>query len=228
MISLTDIPLDSEWAQYLNVEFQTPAMFALQSFLNTQFGKGAVVYPPLESVFSAFNATPLSKVRVVILGQDPYHGEGQAHGLSFSVPKGESIPPSLRNIYKELQVDLNCSMPSHGNLMDWAEQGVFLLNSVLTVEQAVAGSHQKKGWEQFTDRVIKVINDQSNGVVFMLWGSYAQKKGRVIDESKHLVLSAPHPSPLSSYRGFFGCQHFSKANAYFIEQGRSSIDWQIR
>lgn len=228
MITLSDISLDSEWAEHLNVELQSQHMLQLQAFLKKQLDQGVTVYPPLPLVFSAFNATPLNAVKVVILGQDPYHAEGQAHGLSFSVPKAEPIPPSLRNIFKELQTDLNCNMPDHGSLVDWAEQGVFLLNSVLTVEEALAGSHQKKGWEQFTDRVIKTINSQCDGVVFMLWGGYAQKKGRIIDESKHLVLSAPHPSPLSSYRGFFGCQHFSKANAYLLEQGRSSIDWQIR
>lgn len=227
-MKLSDIPLNPEWAELLNTEFNSPSMLLLEQFINEQLAQNVVIYPRLNDIFSAFNMTPLTKVKVVILGQDPYHGEGQAHGLSFSVPTHHAIPPSLRNIYKELQVDVNCTMPEHGNLSDWAEQGVFLLNTVLTVTHASAGSHQKRGWEVFTDTVISLINQQCDGVVFMLWGAHAQKKGRVIDASKHLVLSAPHPSPLSSYRGFFGCQHFSKANDYLHDSGRSGIDWQIR
>lgn len=225
---LSQIPLHPEWANQLSSQFEHQSMLQLESFLNKKKEQKAIIYPQHDLVFSAFNATPLSQVRVVILGQDPYHGAGQAHGLSFSVPEGCDIPPSLRNIFKELQTDLNCTLPPHGNLMQWAEQGVFLLNSVLTVEHGVAASHQKQGWEQFTDAVISVINTQCESVVFMLWGAYAQKKGRMIDAQKHLVLAAPHPSPLSSYRGFFGCQHFSKANAYLKQQGLPSIDWQIR
>jgi len=171
--------------------------------------------------------TPLSKVRIVVLGQDPYHGPNQAHGLSFSVLPGMPIPPSLKNIYKELHDDLGLHIPSHGHLEKWASQGVLLLNSVLTVEQGLAGSHQGKGWERFTDKVIKVVNEQRSNVVFMLWGAYAQKKGQVINADKHLVLTAPHPSPLSAHRGYLGCQHFSKANEYLNSHSYDSIDWQI-
>ncbi len=177
-------------------------------------------------MFNALNCTPLNQVKVVILGQDPYHGPGQAHGLSFSVPDGIKPPPSLVNIFKELKSDLNVHNTS-GNLSSWAKQGVLLLNSVLSVEQAQAASHQGRGWEQFTDRIIEVINAESDHVVFMLWGAYAQKKGRQIDAAKHLVLKAPHPSPLSAHRGFLGCQHFSKCNQYLQTQGRAGIDWQL-
>ena len=173
------------------------------------------------------NTTPLERVKVVILGQDPYHGPNQAHGLSFSVPPGIAVPPSLKNIYKELNTDVNCSIPNHGHLRSWAEQGVLLLNAVLTVRQGVAASHQGKGWERFTDAVINTVNDHQEQVVFLLWGSYAQKKGQMIDRNKHCVLEAPHPSPLSAHRGFFGCQHFSKANDYLRVAEKSPIDWQI-
>ena len=227
MIKLSQIPLIPEWADALNDALGSTEMLKLEGFLSEQITAKQTIYPKQEDIFSAFNQTPLSEVRVVILGQDPYHGEGQAHGLSFSVHKDTVIPPSLKNIYKELQSDLGCEMPVHGNLQQWAKQGVFLLNAVLTVEQAVAGSHQKRGWEAFTDKVIQLINERCDDVVFMLWGSHAQKKGAVIDESKHLVLKAPHPSPLSSYRGFFGCKHFSKANEYLLSNGQATIDWQI-
>jgi uracil-DNA glycosylase len=178
-------------------------------------------------IFNALNSTPLDSVKVVILGQDPYHGPGQAHGLSFSVPRGVPVPPSLQNIYKELESDLGLMPPAHGDLSSWARQGVLLLNAVLTVEAHKAGSHQGQGWEQFTDRVVSVINDTKDGVVFMLWGSYAQKKGAVIDRSRHLVLTAPHPSPLSAYRGFLGCLHFSQCNEYLQSQGTAPIDWRV-
>ena len=227
-MKLSDIPLDSEWAEHLNREFNTPKILELGDFLNAQQKAQKIIYPDAQSIFAAFNKTPLSKVNVVILGQDPYHGEGQAHGLSFSVPKTQAIPPSLNNIYKELQSDLGCAIPAHGNLVSWAQQGVLLLNSVLTVEHGLAGSHQKRGWEVFTDKVIALINEQCEGVVFMLWGAYAHKKGSVIDTSKHLVLKAHHPSPLSCYRGFYGCKHFSQANDYLRRIGRDAIDWQIR
>lgn len=219
--------LNSEWLSHVKTEFDQPYMQQLQLFLQSEKNNGKVIYPDDENVFSALNITPLSKVKVVILGQDPYHGPDQAHGLSFSVPHGVAMPPSLLNIHKELATDLDCQMPLHGNLTAWAEQGVLLLNAVLTVEQAQAASHRGKGWERFTDRLINLINQQRNGVVFLLWGAYAQKKGSAIDQDKHLVLQAPHPSPLSSYRGFFGCRHFSQANGYLKKNGQSPIDWQI-
>jgi uracil-DNA glycosylase len=186
-----------------------------------------VIYPPGSQWFAAFNSTPFDQVRLVILGQDPYHGAGQAHGLCFSVLPGVKVPPSLANIYKELADDLGIVPPDHGCLTSWAQQGVLLLNATLTVEQANAGAHQGKGWEQFTDRAIRALNDQRQGIVFLLWGSYAQKKGAFIDQSRHLVLKSVHPSPLSAYRGFLGCKHFSAANQYLQQQGQSGIDWQL-
>ena len=175
--------------------------------------------------FTAFDLTPFKEVKVVIIGQDPYHGEGQAHGLSFSVPKGLKLPPSLKNILKELESDLGCANPTSGNLEAWAKQGVLLLNTVLTVRKSEAGSHQKKGWETFTDAVVAHLNEECEGLVFLLWGSPAQKKGKSIDRERHLVLQAPHPSPLSSYRGFFGCRHFSQTNEYLIQHNKKPIDW---
>lgn len=228
MTKLSQMMLEPEWLKALSAEFESIGIHKLECYLNEQKAAGKLVYPAQELIFSAFNYTPLSQVRVVILGQDPYHGEGQAHGLSFSVPEGQAVPPSLRNMYKELHSDLACEVPNHGNLQQWAQQGVFLLNSVLTVEHALAGSHQKQGWEDFTDKVITLINERRQAVVFMLWGSHAHKKGRFIDESKHLVLKSPHPSPLSSYRGFFGCKHFSQANQYLLSNSQMVIDWQIR
>ena len=219
--------LSADWSASLSDEFEQPYMRELFAFITSEVAEGKVIYPQSEKVFAALNETSLNDVRVVILGQDPYHGPQQAHGLSFSVEPGVKVPPSLLNIYKEQISDLNCSMPEHGSLISWAKQGVLLLNSVLTVEQANAGSHQGRGWERFTDRVIEVINAERKNVVFMLWGSYAQKKGQVIDATKHHVLSAPHPSPLSAYRGFFGCRHFSKANEYLVAAGYKPIDWQI-
>ncbi len=189
--------------------------------------RSSLVFPPEELVFNAFKLTAFDAVKVVILGQDPYHNDGQAHGLSFSVPKGMALPPSLRNIYAELATDIpGFTIPSAGDLTSWAQQGVLLLNATLTVRAHEAASHQKKGWEEFTDQIIRQISEKRNNVVFILWGSYAQKKSVLIDESKHLVLKAVHPSPLSVYRGFFGCQHFSKANAYLLSAGISAIDWQ--
>lgn len=218
----------SSWSPYLVKELEQNYMHDLQAFLQEEKAAGHIVYPNEPNVYAALNATSLDQVRVVILGQDPYHGPGQAHGLSFSVPEGEKTPPSLKNIYKELNADLGCEVPGHGFLMSWAKQGVLLLNSVLTVRQAAAASHQGKGWEQFTDRIIETVNSTQSGVVFMLWGAYAQKKGKVIDTKKHLVLKAPHPSPLSAHRGFFGCGHFSQANTYLKQLDRKVIDWQIR
>lgn len=202
-------------------------MQELSSFLRSEKSAGKVIYPAGNAIFSGFNSTPLDKVKVVILGQDPYHGAGQAHGLSFSVPVGQRIPPSLINIYKEIETDLGIPFPKHGNLLSWAEQGVLLLNSVLTVEHSLAASHQGKGWERFTDAVISLINQHCEHIVFLLWGSYAQKKGQVIDAEKHLVLKAPHPSPLSAHRGFLGCQHFSQTNHYLEHHNKSAINWSI-
>ncbi len=219
--------IDDSWLPYLSSEFKRPYMQQLGTYLQGRMSEGISVFPAGDQYLAALKATPLSQVKVVILGQDPYHGPNQAHGLSFSVPVGERIPPSLLNIYKELQSDLQIPMAAHGYLHHWAEQGVLLLNSVLTVEAGNAGAHQGLGWEQFTDVVIATVNDACEHVVFMLWGSYAQKKGINIDRHKHLVLQAPHPSPLSAHRGFLGCKHFSKANAYLQQHGATPIDWAL-
>lgn len=223
----TAIQLESSWLERLAGEFEQPYMQQLRGFLRQQKDQGKVIYPKGNEMFAAFDHTPLDKVKVVILGQDPYHGPGQAHGLCFSVRPGVPAPPSLVNIYKELSSDIGFKIPSHGYLTHWADQGVLLLNSVLSVERGQAASHQGKGWETFTDRVIHLLNDEREGLVFMLWGSYAQKKGAFIDDKRHLVLKAPHPSPLSAHRGFFGCRHFSQANAYLEKQGTQSIDWAL-
>lgn len=219
------IQLEESWLQALGEEFEQPYMQQLRAFLRAEKDAHKVVYPPGAQMFNAFQHCPLPTVKVVILGQDPYHGPGQAHGLCFSVPEDVAIPPSLVNIYKEIQQDLGLPMPAHGNLTSWADQGVLLLNSVLSVQQANAASHQGQGWEEFTDRAIAIINEQREGVVFMLWGAYAQRKGAIINTTKHLVLKAPHPSPLSAYRGFFGCKHFSLANTYLEQKGQTAIDW---
>ncbi|WP_421849152.1 uracil-DNA glycosylase [Marinomonas sp.] len=219
--------LTPSWQMRLADEFNKDYMLALQQFLSLQQEQGKVIYPVEDERFTALNKTPFEKVRVVILGQDPYHGEGQAHGLSFSVKPNVKVPPSLVNIYKELEMDLGIAPVSHGFLEQWAEQGVLLLNSVLTVEASKAGSHQNKGWEIFTDKIIELINNEHQGVVFMLWGAYAQKKGRHIDRDKHCVLESVHPSPLSAYRGFLGCQHFSKANDYLVALGKEPIKWAL-
>ncbi len=202
-------------------------MIKLRDFLVTRKQHHAVMYPPGPQIFNALNSTPFESVRVVILGQDPYHGPGQAHGLCFSVLPGVKIPPSLANIYREIESDLGTPRASHGCLQSWAEQGVLLLNAVLTVERGQAGSHQGKGWELFTDNIVQLLNDKRQNLVFMLWGSYAMKKGAVINPRKHLVLKAPHPSPLSAHRGFLGCKHFSHANAYLQEHGIDPIDWSV-
>ena len=202
-------------------------MQSLKTFLIQQKSAGARIFPEGDEIFSAFAHTPLDKVKIVILGQDPYHGEGQAHGLCFSVKPGVAVPPSLKNIYQELHDELGLLIPEHGYLTSWADQGVLLLNSVLSVECSKAASHRGKGWETFTDKVIEVINRKREGVVFMLWGSYAQKKGAIIDTSRHCVLKAPHPSPLSAYRGFFGCGHFLQANQYLLGKNESPIDWAL-
>ena len=216
-----------EWQALLEREFEQPYMQQLKAFLQQQKNQQKVIYPHSSNWFHALETTPLSNVKVVILGQDPYHQPGQAHGLCFSVKPGVAIPPSLMNIYKELNNDLGIAPAKHGYLEAWAKQGVLLLNAVLTVEQGQANAHQGKGWEQFTDRVISVVNQQRDNVVFMLWGSYAQKKGAAIDNQRHLVLKAPHPSPLSAHRGFLGCKHFSQANDYLQQHGQTPIDWQL-
>lgn len=222
-----NINLSADWQAQLRAELSSEWMQQLWHFLQTEQAQGKVIYPPQEAYFNALNHTPFDKVKVVIIGQDPYHGAGQAHGLAFSVPAGVKVPPSLVNIYKELQSDVGLRIPSHGNLEEWAKQGVLLLNSVLSVEKSKAGSHQNKGWETFTDAVIANLNAHHQGIVFLLWGSYAQQKGRHIDRQQHCVLEAVHPSPLSAYRGFFGCQHFSQTNAYLQKLGKTPIDWQI-
>ena len=221
------IRLEASWLARLREEFEQPYMQSLKSFLRTEKDAGKVIYPPGAEMFAAFEHTPLDQVRVVVLGQDPYHGPSQAHGLCFSVRQGVALPPSLVNIYKELHDDLGIAPPPHGCLTHWADQGVLLLNSVLSVERGRAASHQGKGWEQFTDRAIEIVNRECEHVVFMLWGSYAQRKGSVIDEQRHCVLRAPHPSPLSAHRGFFGCRHFSRANDYLAANGREPIDWAL-
>jgi len=221
------IDLHPSWLAYLAPEFELPYMKQLKQFLLEQKNAGKIIYPESKNIFNAFNSTPLDQVKVVILGQDPYHGPDQAHGLSFSVREGVAIPPSLKNMYKEIERDLQVTMPNHGCLQPWADQGVLLLNATLTVEQASAGAHQGQGWEQFTDRAIQVLSEQRDGVVFLLWGSYAQKKAAMINAKKHLILRAPHPSPLSAYRGFIGCGHFSKANEYLQQKGQAPIDWRL-
>jgi uracil-DNA glycosylase len=221
------IDLHQSWLAHLNVEFEQPYMRQLKAFLLAEKKQGKVIYPASKNIFNAFNSTPLDQVKVVILGQDPYHGPNQAHGLCFSVQPGIPSPPSLQNIFKELRRDLGFDIPSHGCLQSWANQGVLLLNATLTVEQAMAGSHQGKGWETFTDKAIQLVNDQCQEVVFLLWGSYAQKKAAFIDTHKHLVLKAPHPSPLSAHRGFIGCGHFSAVNRYLESGRKSAINWRL-
>ena len=221
------IQLDSSWLPHLQPEFEQDYMQKLSRFLREEKSRGKTIFPPGKDIFAALNTTPLDQVRVVVIGQDPYHGPGQAHGLSFSVPMGVRPPPSLQNIYKELSTDLGLAIPQHGNLSAWASQGVLLLNSVLTVEAHQAASHQGKGWERFTDAVVNVINQHAKPSVFLLWGAYAQKKGHAIDRQRHLVLQSTHPSPLSAHRGFLGCRHFSQANQWLQQQGRTAIDWSI-
>lgn len=219
--------IDQSWLDVIGAEFEQPYMGKLKTFLQQEKDAGRIIYPKGVEIFNALNTTYFDKVRVVILGQDPYHGEGQAHGLSFSVRKGIRIPPSLINIYKEIEMEYGVRPPQSGDLTGWAEQGVLLLNATLTVQQANAGSHQKKGWEEFTDAVIRAINDRHEHVIFMLWGAYAQKKGAFIDRRKHLVLETVHPSPLSAHRGFLGCGHFKKANEYLEKHGREPIRWTV-
>lgn len=218
--------IDQEWREVLDQEFQQSYFKTLKLFLQEEKSR-FTVYPPGKNIFEAFNRTPFSKVKVVILGQDPYHGPQQAHGLCFSVPEKVDFPPSLLNILKELENDLGLPLPSNGNLSSWADQGVLLLNATLTVRANMAGSHQGRGWEQFTDTAIRQLSVNRSGLVFMLWGNYARNKKALIDPSKHLILEAPHPSPLSVYRGFFGCRHFSLANEWLLKTGQQPIDWRV-
>lgn len=222
-----NIRLEASWRERLAPEFSESYMQALRAFLLDEKRAGKTLYPPGELIFNALNSTPFEAVKVVILGQDPYHGPGQAHGLCFSVQPGVAVPPSLQNIFRELHSDLGLDVPRHGCLQSWADQGVLLLNAVLTVEQGRAGAHQGKGWERFTDRVVELLNAGREGLVFMLWGSYAQKKGQIIDRDRHLVLTSPHPSPLSAHRGFLGNRHFSQANAWLEDKGLGAIDWRL-
>lgn len=224
---MPDIQLHESWKAPLLPEFASDYMAALRQFLVSEKAAGKTIYPKGSEWFRALDLTPLDKVRVVILGQDPYHGPDQAHGLCFSVKPGVRPPPSLVNIYKELESDLGLPRPRHGFLEHWARQGVLLLNSVLTVEMAKAASHSQKGWERFTDAVIRLVNAKPDPVVFLLWGSYAQKKAAFVDSSRHLVLKAAHPSPLSAYNGFLGCRHFSQTNAFLEKHGQTPIDWSL-
>jgi len=222
--SIMDVRIDQSWKDHLQTEFDKPYFKTLTDFVRNEYAHGPV-YPPGRLIFNAFDLCPFDKVKVVIIGQDPYHEPGQAHGLCFSVQDGIQFPPSLRNIFKEISDDLGKPVPVSGDLTRWARQGVLLLNATLTVRAGLAGSHQGKGWEEFTDAVIRELNGSRNGLVFILWGSYAKKKGAVIDRSRHLVLSSAHPSPLSAYNGFFGNHHFSQTNDWLIKHGQTPIDW---
>jgi uracil-DNA glycosylase len=222
---MNTIKLNDTWLKHLKSEFKKHHMVSLKNFLKSEYDAGKIIYPKKNEYFKALDLVPLDKVKVVILGQDPYHGPGQAHGLCFSVNEGVSQPPSLKNIFKELNSDLGIEIPKSGNLERWAQQGVLLLNSVLTVENDKAASHQKQGWEQFTDKIIETVNQECEHVVFILWGAYAQKKAFYVDRKKHLVLESVHPSPLSSHRGFFGSKPFSKTNAWLKKQGLTPIKW---
>jgi len=221
------VKLEPSWKARIGSYLERPEMLALSAFLRAEKQAGKVIYPPGPDIFAAFDHTPFDAVRVVILGQDPYHGPNQAHGLCFSVRPGVQTPPSLQNIFKEIQRDLGIAPPDHGCLTPWADRGVLLLNAVLTVERGMANAHQGKGWEGFTDAAIDALNREREGIVFMLWGSYAQKKGQLIDTRKHRVLKSVHPSPLSAHRGFLGCGHFSAANQYLTEHGQAPIDWSL-
>lgn len=222
-----NVQIEASWKKALEKEFTQPYFAAIKQFLIKEREEGQTIFPPGKLIFNAFNTTPFDEVKVVIIGQDPYHGPGQAHGLSFSVPQGVPIPPSLQNMYKEIHTDLGLPIPSHGNLSHWAEQGVLLLNAILTVRAHQAASHHGAGWEKFTDAAIQRLNRDRDGLVFMLWGGYAKKKGEMIDRGRHLVLTAPHPSPLSAHSGWFGSRHFSQANAYLVSKGKEAIDWRI-
>lgn len=226
-MSLDRVRLHESWKARLADVLQSPTMTQLRDFLRAERAAGKLIYPRNGDIFAALDRTPFEAVKIVILGQDPYHGPGQAHGLCFSVPPGIAVPPSLQNIYKELRDDLDIAPPKHGCLYEWAARGVLLLNTVLTVEAGRAGSHQKRGWEVYTDAVIGCLNAQREHLVFMLWGSPARRKAALLDRDRHLVLEAAHPSPLSAHHGFFGCRHFSRANAWLIERGIAPIDFRI-
>lgn len=226
-MSEQNIQIEESWKLALKDEFEQPYFKELREFLQDEKEKGKIIYPAGSQIFNAFNSTPFHKVRVVILGQDPYHGLGQAHGLCFSVQNGIKPPPSLVNIYKELSNDVGFKIPLHGNLQSWTTQGVFLLNAILTVEANKAASHQKRGWEQFTNAAIQKLSKERTGLIFLLWGNFAQQKSALIDESKHTILKSVHPSPLSAYNGFFGCKHFSKTNELLKNMGETEIDWQV-
>lgn len=222
---MLNIKLSDSWHHHLKSEFSSEYMISLNNFLQKEYDSGKVIYPDLNNYFKALDFVDVKKIKVVILGQDPYHGHGQAHGLSFSVPEGIRFPPSLKNIFKELKSDTGKEIPKSGNLERWAEQGVLLLNSVLTVEESKPASHQKKGWEKFTDKIIETVNAECDHVVFILWGAYAQKKAAFVDRKKHLVLESVHPSPLSSHRGFFGSKPFSQTNEWLQSKGLGPVDW---
>lgn len=221
------IKLDPSWKAVLEDQFALPHMVELKAFLKAEADAGKKIYPAAKDIFTALDACPFDQVKVVILGQDPYHGPGQAHGLCFSVQKGVAIPPSLMNIYKELATDVGVQNPGHGHLISWAKQGVLLLNNVLTVEDGKAGSHHGRGWELFTDRIVEVLNEKKQNLVFILWGSPAQKKAAKVDGNRHCLIKSVHPSPLSSYRGFFGSKPFSQANAYLVKHKKSPVDWTV-
>ena len=223
---MSNVKIEESWKDVLKSEFEQPYFQSLATFLRKEKENNKTVYPPGSLIFNAFNTTPFDKVKVVILGQDPYHNPGEAMGLSFSVPRGVRTPPSLQNIYKELKEDLGVPIPNHGDLTHWAEQGVFLLNAMLTVERNKPRSHQKIGWQTFTDTVIRRLSDQRQGLVFMLWGGFARQKKQLIDNTKHLVLEAAHPSPLAG-GAFFGSRHFSRANEYLKQQGKEPVDWRL-
>ncbi len=224
---LSEIELETSWRKRLQEDFDSEYMTKLRNFLREQKTLGKTIYPATDEIFAALNATPFDAVKVVILGQDPYHGPGQAHGLCFSVKPDVPVPPSLRNIYKELAADVNFLPPKHGCLIEWAQQGVLLLNSVLTVEQSLAASQKVIGWEKFSDSVVNQLNEEMGNIVFILWGNYAQKKGEMIDRQRHLVLQSPHPSPLSASRGFYGNHNFTKSNEYLRTYDKTAIDWQL-
>ncbi|MCO4292337.1 uracil-DNA glycosylase [Solitalea sp. MAHUQ-68] len=221
------IELEPSWLSVLKDEFEKEYMVKLKTFLHEEESKGYEIYPNRADIFNAFNHTPFDKVKVVIIGQDPYHGAGQAHGLCFSVQKGVAVPPSLKNIYKELGTDLGLETPGHGSLTEWADEGVLLLNATLTVRANQAGSHQNRGWEQFTDTVIRILSEKKKGLVFILWGNYAKAKTALIDQKDHFILTAAHPSPFSAYNGFLGCRHFSKTNELLSQQGLAPVNWQV-
>ena len=220
-------PLPSDWMDVLGEEFLKDYMVNLRAFLAAEISQKKILYPHGKDIFSAFDLTPFQKVKVIIIGQDPYHGPGQAHGLSFSVRPGVRVPPSLQNIYKELESDLGIKPVCHGYLESWAKEGVLMLNNVLTVEKSKAGSHQNKGWEHFTDKVVEILNEQKENLVFLLWGAHAQRKGEKLNRKRHLVLESPHPSPFSAHRGFLGNKHFSKVNLYLDKMGLKKVDWSL-